>query len=190
MRKSLILGCLVLGMEWGGLAPVWAGDPFLYEPVHNSVGPGSAAHLSSLPGFGFLFPDQVIVIQVEGDESHKTPDGIFRILNDTGFTITALHWVIPPTGDPSISPGTPVLDEDPVPEGWVQPDVAFGDVSGDGQAGKSDIYGCIEPEGPGPFSELHFACGEIPHGSYFTGHVQFPGDSVPKHYALVWYSVD
>jgi hypothetical protein len=185
MHKIRIIGVAVLAMLFAWVEPARSGGPVLYEPVHNLIAPGPAAPLSNLPGVGFLYPEQVVVIQIEGEE--KAP---FRILNDTGFTITALHWEIPPTDDPRIAPGTMVVDEDPVPEGWIQPDVAFGDIQGTGQAGKSDIFRYIGPEGPGPAWELHFLNGVIPSGGYFTGHVQFEGNALPTHYALVWYSID
>jgi hypothetical protein len=177
------LAALTALFGWVEQAP----SSILYEPVHNLTGPGGIfARLSRVGRSGVLQPEEVLVINVTGIDEPKP----FKVLNDTSFLITALHWEIPPTGDPRIAPGTPVLDEPPVPAGWIQPDVAFGDIQpgGNGQAGKSDLFSTILPLGPGPTNSVHFTNGLIPPNTFFTDDKRFLGASIPEHYALVWYS--
>jgi hypothetical protein len=191
--KKICLLCFVVLTVLFGWAERARSEPFLYEPVHNRIDPGRPlTRLSHLDDtIGLLQPEQVVVINVTGIDEPKD----LHVLNDTGFTITALHWLIPPTGDPRIAPGTHVVGEDnPVPAGWVQPDVAFGDIQpgGNGQAGKSDIFSTIVPGGPGPSSELHFLDGVVyPEDNFTTNKLclgEELGKPIPEHYALVWYS--
>jgi hypothetical protein len=183
VRKICVVHVAVLASLLGGAGQA-LGDPFLYEPVHNLTTAGPlTVRLSRLPNIGFLNPGQEVAILVTGESG-------IRVLNDTDFVITGLHWEIPATGDPRIAPGTLVVDEDPIPPGWIQPDVAFGDVNpgGDGQVGDSDIFASRTPRGPGPTNDLWFLDGVIAPGQYFTDDKRYLGTSIPAHYALVSYA--
>jgi hypothetical protein len=185
VSKRQIPAKATVGFIWLSLffSPIHA-EAETYEPVHNTTTDNSNVSLKNLPTYGPLTPGKVALVKITGEGG---PGGIGPIVvkNDSGFDITDLHWKIPSSEEIR---GKKVVGENDVPQNWNQPDVQFGDKNNNKQAGESNIFNRITPQGAGPTKELVFDDGVIKNGANFTdGKIPQGQGKITTHYAFVSY---